>query len=539
MVDFQRTLTCLGVLSLLLAYNRASAIIIPTLPMSQPATIEHEPIAHDIATHQAIPRDGWFTLRTVWLWLVPVGLFARLCVSAIAPNDFWWHVRTGQLILQNRAIPVIDLFTFTQPGAPWINQAWLMQVVLALLMQWGGVPLVIFIHALTITAGYTLILRACAPRYGVRISVWATVIGALVGIQTWAVRPQSFSFFAFGLLIVLIEAHRQGDRRALWWVAPLFVLWVNAHGVFVFGVAALGLYVIGTLWDALWAREWHARRGELLVLCCQGLLALVALALNPQGLNIASYVIGFFQSKATVQYNQEFAPLLIRAADGITFALAILLLIVARLHSATRLTTAQTLTLLAFAAMTLFSRRSAAWFGMVQIPILATLLRGWWRQPLPVLPGKPVVSGTILALLFLVLVSVLPWWRTQIPKLLASRPLLTPTTPVDATRFLCDEFTPGTRGYQAIAFASYMEANCPDLPVFLDTRFELFPEAQWDDYIDINGGRYNWATLVDRYGMEYIFAQLEEQPNLVEAVAANPDWQEIYRDDRAVIFKKP
>lgn len=503
--------------------------------MSQPATIERDLMPSDTATDQ----DGWFTLRNVWLWLVPVGLFARLCVSTIAPNDFWWHVRSGQLILQNRAIPVIDLFTFTQPGAPWINQAWLMQVVLALLMQWGGVPLVIFVHAVTITAGYTLILRACAPRYGVRISVWATVIGALVGIQTWAVRPQSFSFLAFGLLIVLIEAHRRGNRRALWWAAPLFALWVNAHGVFVFGVAALGLYVFGTVWDALWAREWQAQRGELLELCAQGLLALVALALNPQGpLNIATYVIGFFQSKATVQYNQEFAPLLIRAADGITFALAILLLFLARLNSAARLTTAQTLTLFAFAAMTLFSRRSAAWFGMVQIPILATLLRGWWRQALPLPPGKPTVTATIFALLLLVLVGVLPWWRTQMPKLLESRPLLTTTTPVEATRFLCDQFAPGTRGYQSIAFASYMEANCPDLPVFVDTRFELFPEQQWDEYIDISAGRYNWATLVDQYGIDYIFAQLEDQPHLIEAVTANPDWEEIYRDDRAVIFKR-
>jgi hypothetical protein len=38
--------------------------------------------------------------------------------------------------------------------------------------------------------------------------------------------------------------------------------------------------------------------------------------------------------------------------------------------------------------------------------------------------------------------------------------------------------------------------------------------------------------------MEYIFASLEDQPHLVDAVAANSDWEEIYRDDRAVIYKK-
>jgi hypothetical protein len=396
---------------------------------------------------------------------------------------------------------------------------------------------------LTITAGYTLILRACAPRYGVRISVWATVIGAIVGIQTWAVRPQSFSFLAFGLLIFLIEKHRQGHRHALWWAAPLFALWVNAHGVFVFGLAALGLYVVGTLWDALpeviGARAWPARRRELLTLCVQGLLAVAALALNPQGpLGIAGYVLGFFQSEATVQYNAEFAPLTIRAADGLGVAFALIALIVARLNSTMRLTTAQTLTLLAFVAMTLFSRRSAAWFGMVQIPILAALLQGWWRQSWPLHPGKPHLTATVAALLLLFTLAVLPWWRPNISALIEARPWLASTTPVAATDFLCAEFDPGTRGYQALAFASYMEWACPDLPTFLDTRFELFPTAQWDEYIDIHNGRHNWAALADRYGMEYIFANVEDQSELVEAASSHAAWQEIYRDDGAVIFAR-
>lgn len=508
--------------------------------MSQFATIEREalpPEPADSVDLEDSAGPGWFTLRNLWLWIVPWGLFLRLCMSSIAPNDFWWHIRTGQLILQQRAIPTVDLFTFTQAGTTWINQAWLMQVALALLMQWGGVPLVIFVHAVVITAGYALILGVCAPRFGVRISVWATIFGVAAGLQNWAVRPQTISFFAFGLLIFLIEKHRQGHRRALWWAIPLFAVWVNAHGVFVFGLAALGLYVVGTLWDALVAREWQARRGALVELCAQGLLTVAVLSLNPQGpWGIITYVLGFFQSSATVQYNLEFEALTIRSTDGMVFAVTILFLFLARLNSTTRLTTAQTLTLLAFATMTLMSRRSVVWFGMVTIPILAQLLRGWWRQPWPLLPGKPLVTATIMALLLLFVGMMLPWWRPAIPKLVATRPWLDASTPVDATRFLCDEFSPGTRGYQAIAFASYMEAACPDLPTFMDTRFELYPIEQWDEYIDLQNGRYRWTEVVEKYGMRYIFADSKDQPNLVDAVAADAGWQEIYRDERAVIF---
>jgi hypothetical protein len=481
---------------------------------------------------------NWFTLRTLWLWLVPWGLFTRFCLSSIAPNDFWWHVRTGQLILQNRVIPTVDLFTYTQAGMPWVNQAWLMQVVLALLMAWGGLPLVIFVHAVTVTTGYALILHACARRFGVRISVWATLVGALAGLLSWEVRPQSISFLAFGLLLLLIERHRQGQRSALWWTIPLFAVWVNAHGVFVFGLATLGLYVVGTLWDALWTQEWRTRRVEYLELCTQSLLAVATLAVNPQGpIGIVTYVLGFFQSEATVQHNMEFAPITIRSADGIVFALTILLLVVSRLNSTTRLTSAQTLILLAFVAMTLFSRRSLAWFGMVHIPILAGLLQGWWRRPWLLLPGKPIVTATIFGLLLLFSLAALPWWRPNIPQLVKDRPLLASTTPVEAASYLCEKFAPGTRGYQEIGFASYLEATCPTLPIFMDTRFELYPTTQWDDYIDMQNGRYNWVSLTEQYGMKYLFVALEEQPHLVAAAEMDPDWQEIYRDDRAVVFQ--
>lgn len=512
--------------------------------MQQPSIAERENSQPEL---EPTGLGKWFTLRNLWLWVVPWGLFMRLCLAIIHPNDFWWHVRTGQLILEKRVIPTIDLFTYTRPGALWINQAWLMQTLFALLMQWGGVPLVIFFHALTITTGYILILRACAPKYGVRTSVWATLIGVGIGIQSWAVRPQSFSFLAFGILIALIEAHRHGNqpnqpvnhRRALWWAIPLFAIWVNAHGVFVFGLAALGLYVVGTLLDALWAREWHSRRAELTELCIQGLLSLAALSLNPQGpIEIANYVLGFFQSKATIQYNVEFAPLMIRAADGMIFAFALLLLIVARLNSSTRLTTAQTLTLLAFIAMTLFSRRSAAWFGMVQIPILASLLRGWWHQPFPFTIGKPLITATLFGFFFLMTLFVLPWWRPQIPGLIQKYPLLAPTTPVEATQFLCDFFPPGTRGYQSIAYASYMEEACPDLPTFVDTRFELFPTELWQEYNDMQQGRYNWPTIADHYGMDYIFVDEKDQPNLIKAVRAHEEWQEIHHAGQAHIFSR-
>ncbi len=494
-----------------------------------------------------VPRAVWPSLATLWRWVVPIGLFIRLCLSDVAPNDFWWHVRIGLQTWQTGHLPTVDLFSYTQAGQPWVNQAWLMQITLGLLYQAGGLPLVILAHALIITAAYTLILAVCAPRYGLRISALATLLGIAISIKNFAVRPQTISFLGFALLIVLIEMHRRGHKRVLWWAVPLFAVWVNAHGAFIFGVAALGCYVVGGLWDGLYAR---VRTGaisgpprtpprDLLVLAAQGLVALAALTINPQGpVGIAAYILGFFQSKATIEFNPEFGPLVIRELDGQVFAVVTLLLIVARLRSVTRLETGQTLGLLALAAMTLFSRRAAPWYGLWLVPILAATLQGWWRATRPTGVGNGLLNRVILGMLVVFALVVIPFWRPAIPVLPARNPLISDDTPVAATPVLCAAFPAGTHGFAALPLASYQVYACPELPVFADTRIELYPTTQWRDYLALLNARYDWQTIADRYAMEYLFLQPDEQPSLTAAAGDSLVWDEIYRDERAVIFRR-
>ena len=80
----------------------------------------------------------------------------------------------------------------------------------------------------------------------------------------------------------------------------------------------------------------------------------------------------------------------------------------------------------------------------------------------------------------------MPFWRDAVPRLPAS--LLSGRTPVEATSVLCDRLPDDARVYQDFAFASYQEWACPRLPVFSDTRLELYPFEQWADYFVVAGG---------------------------------------------------
>ena len=477
------------------------------------------------------------SLSTIWTLIVPAGLFVLLARTVVFPNDYWWHMRTGQIILQEGYIPTTDRFSFTRYGAPWVNQAWLMQVFFYIVYTLGGLPWTILAHALIITTGYVLLLRAIVPKAGIRPAVLATAVGAGVGAFSWGVRPQSISFLLFGILVTLIEHHRRGQERALWGTIPLFLLWANAHGGFVFGIAVMGVYVLGQIYTC-W-RERALRKSVLL--SCTGLLpfigALLALSVNPQGpLGLIRYVLGFLTSKVTVAANMEFSPINIRQGDGLVFWGSALLFLFALLRSDYRPTLDQSVTLLLFAGLTLWARRISPWYGFVLIPPLAAAIAAWWHPPETIPPGKPALNALIIGFLLLAMFLSLPWWRGRIPYPLAPRSFVSATTPVQATRVLCENAPEDARVYQYQAFGAYQIWACPRLKVFVDTRIELYTADIWRDYFKIEAGRFDWQDVADRYRLTHLFLSPDVQRDAIDAAQASDCWQPFYGDAHAVIF---
>src|ERR1700676_547839 len=75
--------------------------------------------------------------RRVFVMILAIGLFAMAARNVTDP-DLWWHLRTGQLILQNHALFHTDPYSFTRFGQPWINHEWLSEVLLFGLYRVAG-----------------------------------------------------------------------------------------------------------------------------------------------------------------------------------------------------------------------------------------------------------------------------------------------------------------------------------------------------------------------------------------------------------------
>jgi len=495
----------------------------------------------ELTAEPTAPVTRGLTLDRLWLLVPPIGLFAWLQRDLIDPADFWWHLRTGQIIVQTGHIPTTDLFTFTRAGMPWTNQAWLMQVLLYLVYRLGDLRLIVFLHALSVALGYLLVELGClhAPGTRSRDAALATLFAMGLGSLNWGVRPQSMSFLFFGLLVYLVERHRSGRLWTAWLWPPVMALWANLHGAFIFGLLFLLIYAGAcTISDLRGSRR---LRQPTVWLLAAVFLSVLALSLNPQGpVGIARYIVGFGQSKSTLALNQEFAALSIRERDGAVFFLVTLLFVLVVSWRKVRLPGYLIAAMLVFGVVSLYARRVLPWFGMAFAPAWAIVFSSFLaatRVPAKERRRRPL-NYLLAGLLLAAAVGSVPWIRDVLPFFGGTHSYVNARrTPVAAVRTLCyDDERP--RVFSGIAYGSYLTWACPAAPIFMDTRFELYPSELWADYLLVVRAQFGWEDVLDRHAVDALLLDKEQQAPLVAAARASPTWTPVYEDAVAIIFQR-
>jgi hypothetical protein len=222
-------------------------------------------------------------------WTLVGILTAAMALPAAAKPlvdfDVWWHVRTGQLIIDSHSVPHVETWSWTAAGRPWVATSWLADVLFGGTYDafgWRGVLLLRLLGAallLGVLARY--LLRDATPFNGL---VFAIVALGLMPFLTE--RPQLFSLiFAVWLAAVLNNARRGQLPRPLVFLAITY-FWTNVHGMWILAPAML---VLGSL--AHWLddkRDAHAvlRKAALMA---AGACALAAL--TPAGPRIVYWSV--------------------------------------------------------------------------------------------------------------------------------------------------------------------------------------------------------------------------------------------------------
>jgi hypothetical protein len=175
-------------------------------------------------------------------------------------GDVSWHIATGQWILDHRAIPHTDPFSFTWAGKPWVSFEWLSDVLIATARRIAGYSGIAALVTAALMALHALVFLNATRFVRPWVAVGAAVAMDLVLIPMMLARPHSLAWPLIACWTWLMLRAREGDKAPPLAAALLMVVWANLHGSFIMGLAiasAFGLEALIASQDRIRAlRQW-------------------------------------------------------------------------------------------------------------------------------------------------------------------------------------------------------------------------------------------------------------------------------------------
>ncbi|TLM65643.1 MAG: hypothetical protein FDZ69_09070 [Deltaproteobacteria bacterium] len=500
------------------------------------------------------PDERW--LLRAW-WTGVAVLFALTYLLApVKDPDFFWHLNTGEWILQHRALPAADPFSAGTGGAVdprqyfILTSYWLAQLGYALLYAlagWGG----FFIARAAIL---WLMIRALLARrhawplgYAVLVATFLVLLFARFPVE----RPQFLSFLAFAVVVALLE--RLGEARdtlprdVAWGLPVVMLLWGNVHGGVLLGQILCAAHLLNNArrgWCGEISREFFCRSAALLAGA-----ALIALA-TP---NLTNYLPAYRETldpkyqpffALNLEYRSLYQLVAVeRVWIYLFFPVIVLLAGYELLRDGLRRNLMQCVLLLCFAWFAFNSVRYLPFLGILALPAAGNGLARFGRQ----------AGAVLLLLLFVGGIANSYQHLDNLRRLVRNGPLSV-KFPQQAVEFVRQS---GLRGnlLNDYDWGGYLGwALGEEHKVFVDGR--TLDVEKYNDWVllagVLGGAQLGDEKHIDHFGKDRIVDHVlrkyridymilpksagREPFWLSVAVAANPGWKAVYSDRQAVVF---
>jgi hypothetical protein len=461
--------------------------------------------------------------------LVPLAVGGVLCLVVLLMGnnllndpDSYWHVVVGRWMVEHRAFPTADPFSFTFAGNPWIAKEWLSQILYAGAQAAFGWPGMVVLAAASMALAYALLARFLIddmrPLYAVLFVAGAFLLSAPHVVA----RPHVLAFPILVAWVAGLARAADAGRAPSFWLLPLMVLWANLHGGFTFGIMMVGALGI----DAIVTSPSETRVRTAARWVGFGLLAMAAGCVTPYGWQSMLMTVRILGLGPALSIIGEWKPADFSRLGGLEIVL--LLAFGAALWRGVTLSPVRIVILLGLIHMALSAERNAEIFGLVAPLVVArplaaqiATIRGAPREAasLRLFAGAAAVLTAILVIASVALASVMHYTPDA---------RITPAAAVAALKAA----DPGPV-FNDYNFGGYLVYE--GVPTFIDGRTELFGSAFVDRY-------YNAVTLSDLADFERLLDEYKIKATLLmpdDAAVAwldrMPGWHRLYADRIAVV----
>ncbi|MEX0786908.1 MAG: hypothetical protein WD939_09745 [Dehalococcoidia bacterium] len=448
--------------------------------------------------------------------------------ASFTDPDYWWHLRTGELIVDTLSVPRHDVFSFTAAGAPQLNHQWLSEVAIYLSVSGPGYAVTLGFFVATVLAAFAimhrLLLRLGAPKSA---ALGLVALGMLISSSYWTVRPQLVTWL---FLAVLANALIQ-RKTPPWLLVPLFALWANVHIGYTIGLGVVGLWFLSRVWERIGGdREGELRLAGLLVFACAA-----ATLLNPNGPAPIFAATGYlpfagnevdYQGISELQSPDFSDPLHLPLLAGILVLMALTLAGRARDRFALLLA-------IAFTALALQTARYQPLFALMFLPAAGRAAKDIFPRPATSSPPRTTVNWALLAVAAIAVLVAIP----QLPNAQVHRQAVTggrAPYPDQSLAWL-QEQQPDANVYAPHKWGGYfIHGLYPEGHVYIDGRSDMYGERIFTDYRAIINANEGWQELLESSGATAVV--VEPSDRVADALGHAQGWSLVLSEDDEILY---
>lgn len=457
------------------------------------------------------------TLEAALGWLLVVmGFF--LGARVLRDNSFLTHLTTGDLIRVERSVPTTDPYSFTAAGEPWTVQSWFASLWYSVAGKLGG-GAAIRIGNGVLTASLVAIAWRLTDRAQLALLRFA-VVGAMlvVGATVWSSRPLLFGLVGLGLVAAALD-----DRFDPRWLIPVMWVWVNTHGSFPLAGVLVGATAVGAFLDTGVLPLREIRVGMWTV------IGIVLGALNPLGPKLLWFPVELLSKREALAEVSEWKPPdFDKPFEMVFLGMAIALALSIWFMAPKRVVVPA----LVFAVAGFMAVRNISVATFLLVPALTPVLfkgkklglDGSERNPLSRGIAAMAVAGAVLCALVVFSNGGLDLERY----------------PVDETAWLDDREMIAVDGARVIhpdTVGNFMHYRFgTEARVFVDDRFDFYPQPVLDDHLELTFGG-DFAAILDRWDATAVI--WESESAFGDWLRTSDAWTVQMDDDEGYILATP
>lgn len=517
--------------------------------------------------HKHKPLD---TLEYVLSITAVVGLllFAYLNMSyELKDPDIWLHLKTGEYIVQHKAVPQTDIFSSTIANKGWIDHSWLVQVIFYLVFHFGGADNLIFLSAIIVTFAFLFLFFAAYTHRKYLVVYVSMLFLAIISTKLrFNIRPENFSILFFAIYLLILSKQ---SRKSWIFLLPLVqVFWVNSHGFFILGPLMVGVFILAERLKRANFLPWEWSKTDLLDkksytnLIWVFFMVCLACLINPYGYRGALYPLWITFNSLTktsifYKYIDELLPTWVYFKTTYPYYIFMALSLAVFALNFRRINLSYLVLWLIFLGISFKVNRNIIFFNFFAFIVTANgLAKSADNNKYKLIADLPEKQRRLLLnILKLAILAILITWsfkgncsilskRYYIFEENRSKSALLGINekayPVKAADFILKNDLPDNL-FNFFNHGSYLIYRFyPKKKVFIDGRTEMYGDSFFKNYQRIlNGDNSSIKKAFGLYNINTVLiSEAGSHEELYTYFFNNPGWALVYLDENSLIFLK-